>query len=415
MEVIYKRCCGLDVHKKMVVACLIIRDGEEVKKEIRTFGTMTSDLLLLHDWLLANRVTHVAMESTGIYWKPIYNLLEGNFEVLLVNAAHLKAVPGKKTDVKDCEWIADLLAHGLLKGSFIPPEPIRDLRDLTRYRKSLTDERNREVNRLQKLLESANLKLSSVATDVMGVSGRAMLEAILSGSTDPEVLAELARGKLRKKLSLLREALRGKFRPHHRFMLEQILSHLDFLDETIERVSKEVENRIVPFQKEIELLKTIPGVDQKTAEVIISEIGVDMSRFPSHRHLASWAGLCPGNNESAGKRKSGKVRKGSQWLKRGLMESSWAASRTKETYLNALFHRMVRRKGKKKANVAVAHAILIIVYHILKKRIPYYELGADHFDRLNLKYITNHLVNRLNVLGYKVTLEPLSLAACMET
>jgi len=415
MEVIYKRCCGLDVHKKMVVACLIIRDGEEVKKEIRTFGTMTSDLLLLHDWLLANRVTHVAMESTGIYWKPIYNLLEGNFEVLLVNAAHLKAVPGKKTDVKDCEWIADLLAHGLLKGSFIPPEPIRDLRDLTRYRKSLTDERNREVNRLQKLLESANLKLSSVATDVMGVSGRAMLEAILSGSTDPEVLAELARGKLRKKLSLLREALRGRFRPHHRFMLEQILSHLDFLDETIERVSKEVENRIVPFQKEIELLKTIPGVDQKTAEVIISEIGVDMSRFPSHRHLASWAGLCPGNNESAGKRKSGKVRKGSQWLKRGLMESSWAASRTKETYLNALFHRMVRRKGKKKANVAVAHAILIIVYHILKKRIPYYELGADHFDRLNLKYITNHLVNRLNVLGYKVTLEPLSLAACMET
>ena len=415
MEVIYKRCCGLDIHKKMVVACLIIRDGEEVKKEIRTFGTMTSDLLLLHDWLLANRVTHVAMESTGIYWKPIYNLLEGNFEVLLVNAAHLKAVPGKKTDVKDCEWIADLLAHGLLKGSFIPPEPIRDLRDLTRYRKSLTDERNREVNRLQKLLESANLKLSSVATDVMGVSGRAMLEAILSGSTDPEVLAELARGKLRKKLSLLREALRGKFRPHHRFMLEQILSHLDFLDETIERVSKEVENRIVPFQKEIELLKTIPGVDQKTAEVIISEIGVDMSRFPSHRHLASWAGLCPGNNESAGKRKGGKVRKGSQWLKRGLMESSWAASRTKETYLNALFHRMVRRKGKKKANVAVAHAILIIVYHILKKRIPYYELGADHFDRLNLKYITNHLVNRLNVLGYKVTLEPLSLAACMET
>ena len=415
MEVIYKRCCGLDVHKKMVVACLIIRDGEEVKKEIRTFGTMTSDLILLHDWLLANRVTHVAMESTGIYWKPIYNLLEGNFEVLLVNAAHLKAVPGKKTDVKDCEWIADLLAHGLLKGSFIPPEPIRDLRDLTRYRKSLTEERNREVNRLQKLLESANLKLSSVATDVMGVSGRAMLEAILSGSTDPEVLAELARGKLRKKLSLLREALRGRFRPHHRFMLEQILSHLDFLDETIERVSKEVENRIVPFQKEIELLKTIPGVDQKTAEVIIAEIGVDMSRFPSHRHLASWAGLCPGNHESAGKRKSGKVRKGSQWLKRGLMESSWAASRTKETYLSALFHRMVRRKGKKKANVAVGHAILIIAYHILKKRIPYYELGADYFDRLNLKYITHHLVNRLNGLGYKVILEPLSLAALVET
>jgi len=411
MEIIYKRCCGLDVHKKKVVACVIIRDEEEVRKEIRTFGTMTSDLIVLHDWLLANRVTHVAMESTGVYWKPIYNLLEGNFEVLLVNAAHLKAVPGKKTDVRDCEWIADLLAHGLLKGSFIPPEPIRDLRDLTRYRKSLTDERNREVNRLQKLLESANLKLSSVATDVMGVSGRAMLEAILSGTTDPEVLADLARGKLRKKLSLLREALQGRFRPHHRFMLEQILSHLDFLDEAIELVSKEVENRIVPFQKEIELLKTIPGVDQKIAEVIISEIGVDMSRFPSHRHLASWAGLCPGNNESAGKHKSGRVRKGGRWLKRGLVESSWAVSRAKETYLSALFHRMIRRKGKKKANVAVGHAILVMAYHILKKGIPYYELGADHFDRLNLKYITNHLVNRLNVLGYKVTLEPLNLVA----
>lgn len=328
--------------------------------------------------------------------------------MLLINAAHLKAVPGKKTDAKDCEWIADLLAHGLLKGSFIPPEPIRDLRDLTRYRKSLSDERTREINRLQKLLESANIKLSSVATDVIGVSGRAMLEAILSGSSDPEVLADLARGKLRKKLPLLREALQGRLRPHHRFMLEQILSHLDFLDEAIERVTREVENRIVPFQQEIELLRTIPGVDEKVAEVIVSEVGIDMNRFPDHRHLASWAGFCPGNNESAGKRKSGKVRKGSQWLKRALVESSWAVSRAKESYLSALFHRMVRRKGKKKATV---DAILVIAYHILKKRIPYYELGADYFDRLNLKSITNHFIKRLNGMGYKVTLEPLDSAA----
>ena len=246
-------------------------------------------------------MTHVAMESTGVYWKPVFNLLEGSFEVLLVNAAHIKAVPGHKTDVKDSEWIADLLAHGLLKGSFIPPQDIRDLRDLTRYRKSLTDERVREINRLQKILESANIKLSSVATDVMGVSGRAMLEALISGNTDPEVLADLAKGRLRKKLSLLREALEGRFRPHHQFMLGQILSHLDFLDEAIEQLSQEVEDHIAPFFQEIQLLDTIPGVDRKVAEAIVAEIGVDMSRFPSERHLASWAGLCPGNNESAGK------------------------------------------------------------------------------------------------------------------
>lgn len=311
METVYRRCCGLDVHKETVVACVLIREGDQLQKEIRTFRTMTSDILLLHDWLLAHGATHVAMESTGVYWKPVFNLLEGSFNVLLVNAAHIKAVPGHKTDVKDCEWgIAELLSYGLLKGSFIPPEPIRELRDLTRYRKSLSDERTREINRLQKLLESANIKLSSVATDIMGTSGRAMLDALLSGSTNPEVLADLARGRLRKKLPLLREALQGRFRPHHRFMLEQILSHLDFLDQAIERVSREVENYILPFWLEIQLLNTIPGVDQKMAETIVAEIGVDMSRFPTHRHLASWAGFCPGNNESAGKHKSGKTRKG---------------------------------------------------------------------------------------------------------
>lgn len=411
MEIVYPRCCGLDVHKETVVACVSIREGGKVQKEVQTFRTMTSDLLALHDWLMAHKVTHVAMESTGIYWKPVFNLLEGSFKVLLVNAAHVKAVPGRKTDVRDCEWIADLLAHGLLKGSFIPPQPIRDLRDLTRYRKSLSDERVREVNRLQKLLESANIKLSSVATDVMGISGRAMLEALVGGHTDPETLAELARGKLRKKLSLLREALQGRFRPHHRFLLEQILSHIDFLDEAIESVSKEVQDRIHPFLKEINLLTTMAGVKQRVAENVISEIGVDMSWFPTHRHLASWTGLCPGNNESAGKRKSGKTRKGDRWLKRFLLEAAWAVSRAEGTYLWALYHRLARRRGKKKAIVAVAHAIVVIAYHILKEKVPYYELGADHFDRLNITHIKHHFVKRLEGLGFKVTLEPSLTAA----
>jgi transposase len=372
---------------------------------------MTSDLLLLHDWLQANGVTHVAMESTGVYWKPIFNLLEGNFTVLLVNAAHIKAVPGHKTDVKDSEWIADLLAHGLLKGSFIPPQDIRDLRDLTRYRKSLTDERVREINRLQKLLETANIKLSSVATDVMGVSGRAMLEALIAGNTDPEVLADLAKGKLRKKLDLLREALNGRFRPHHQFMLGQILAHLDYLDEAIEQLSQEVEDYITPFFQEIQLLDTIPGVNQKIAEAIVAEIGVDMSHFPSGRHLASWAGLCPGNNESAGKRKSGKTRKGDRWLKRYLIEASLAISHTKDTYLSALYHRIARRRGVKKATVAIAHAIIVIAYNIIAKKLPYHEFGADYFDRLNEAYIKHNFIKRLESLGYEVTLKPLAASS----
>lgn len=411
MEIVYKRCCGLDVHKETVVACVMIREAEKEEKEIRTFRTMTSDLLVLHDWLLGYRVTHVAMESTGIYWKPVFNILEDSFKVLLVNAAHIKAVPGRKTDVRDCEWIADLLSHGLLKGGFIPPEPIRDLRDLTRYRKSLTDERVREMNRLQKLLESANIKLSSVATDVMGLSGKAMLEALISGSTDPVVLADLARGKLRKKLPLLREALQGRFRLHHRFLLGQILSHLDFLDEAIEELSKEVENRIVPSSKEIELLDTIPGVDRKVAEALVAEIGIDMSRFPTHRHLASWAGVCPGNNESAGKRKSGKTRKGDRWLFRVLIEASWSITRSKGTYLYALYHRLVPRRGKKKAAVAVAHAILVIAYHVLKNQVPYDELGPDYFDKLNVTQIKRHHIRRLEGLGFKVVIEPVKKAA----
>jgi transposase len=411
MEVIYKRCCGLDVHKEIVVACLLIREGGKVLKEIRTFFTMTVDLVVLRDWLKAHQVTHVAMESTGIYWRPIFNLLEEEFTVLLVNAAHIKTVPGRKTDVKDCEWIADLLSHGLLRGSFIPPEPIRDLRDLTRYRKTLTDERVREVNRLQKFLETANIKLSSVATDVMGASGRAMLESLVSGSTDPQVLSELAKGRLRKKLPELKKALEGRFRSHHRFMVAEILTHLDFLDEAIERVSQEVSSRIVPFSRTVELLDLIPGIDQRVAEGVVSEIGVDMSCFPSDGHATSWAGLCPGNNESAGKRKSGKTRKGDRWLRRYLIEAAWAATRKKGSYLSALYHRLVVRRGKKKAIVAVAHRLLVVIYHMLKDQTVYRELGSDHFNKLNAVHVQRHHVKRLESLGFKVILEPLPKAA----
>lgn len=412
MEVIYNRCCGLDVHKATVVACLWIREAKgKGIKEVRTFGTTTSDLLVLHDWLMGHGVTHVAMESTGVYWKPVYNLLEEDFTVILVNAAHMKAVPGRKTDVRDCEWIADLLAHGLLKSSFIPPEPIRDLRDLTRYRKSLMDERVREVNRLHKLLQSANIKLSSVATDVMGASGRAMFDALLKGSTDPEVLADLARGKLRKKLPELSKALEGRFRDHHRFMLEQILDHLDFLDGLIARISREVAKRMDPFKEKVELLCTIPGVELKTAQNIVAEIGVDMSRFPTHRHLASWAGLCPGNNESAGKRKSGRTTKGDNWFRRTMIEASWAASRTKGTYLGSQYHRLAPRRGKKKAIVAVAHSISVIVYHVIKYNMPFFDLGDDYFDRLNINNIKRHHVKRLESLGFRVQIEQVQDAA----
>jgi transposase len=320
-------------------------------------------------------------------------------------------VPGRKTDVKDCEWIGELLAHGLLKGSFIPPKPIRDLRDLTRYRKSLIDERTREVNRLHKLLESANIKLSVVASDLMGISGRAMLEALLGGTTDPQVLADLARGKLRKKLPELRKALAGRFQDHHRFMLEQILGHIDFLDESIEKVSQEVATRAVPFEVQMELLDTIVGLDRKTVENLIAEVGIDMDQFPTHRHLASWGGICPGNNESAGKRKTGKTTKGNRWLRRALIQAAWAAARSKDTYLSAQYQRLVRRRGKKKAVVAVAHSILVIAYHVLRNQSPYRELGADYFDKLNVIHLKRYHLRRLENLGFKVNIEPLRQAA----
>jgi transposase len=411
MEVVFAQCSGLDVHKKTVTAYVRIQRGSEVHKEIRTFSTMSEDLLVLRDWLKAHGVTHVAMESTGVFWRPVYHLLEDDFELLLVNARHIKRVPGRKTDVKDCEWIGELLAHGLLKGSFIPPKPIRDLRDLTRYRKSLMDERTREVNRLHKLLESANIKLSVVASDLMGVSGRTMLEALLEGNTDPQVLADLARGKLRKKLPELRKALAGRFADHHRFLLEQILGHIDFLDELIEKLSQEVATRAVPFEVQMELLDTIVGLDRKTVENVIAEVGIDMEQFPTHRHLASWSGICPGNNESAGKRKSGKTTKGNRWLRRALIQAAWAAARSKDTYLSAQYQRLVRRRGKKKAVVAVAHSILVIAYHVLRNQSSYHELGADYFDKLNVTHLKRYHLRRLHNLGFKVTIEPLKQAA----
>lgn len=407
MQVVHERCCGLDVHKKTVVACVLVtQPGGKVDKEVRTFSTMTDDLLLLSDWLDSLGVAVVAMESTGVYWKPVFNILEEGREVMLVNAEHIKAVPGRKTDVKDSEWIADLLRHGLLRSSFIPPAPIRELRELTRYRKSLIGERAQEANRLHKVLETANIKLGMVATDVLGTSGRRMLEAILHGERDPEVLSEFAMGKLRRKLPELRRALEGRVLPHHLILIEQILAHVEFLDESIERLGQEIGRRLAPFAEEVQLLQTIPGVSEAAAATIIAEIGTDMGRFSSAKHLASWAGVCPGNHESAGKRLSGKPTGGDTWLKAVLGEVAWAVARTRDNYLSAQYHRIARRRGKLKAVVAVCHSVLVIAYHVLKDKRPYRDLGADYFDRLDTERIQRHHVNRLKALGYEVELKP---------
>ena len=406
MEILYRCCCGIDVHKKFVVACLLKIDeqGEETR-QVQRFETYTQDLLRLSDWLTGFGCTHVAMESTGVYWKPIYNLLEGHLELLVINAHHIKAVPGRKTDVKDAEWIAELLQHGLLKASFIPPQSQRDWRDLTRYRTSLVQERARIVNRLQKVLEDANLKLAGVATDVMGKSGRAMLEAILTGATDPEQLAELAKGRLRKKIPQLKQALSGRVREHHRFLLVEQLSHIDYLDEAIERLSGEIAERLRPFQAEIERLDTIPGINRLIAEVLLAEIGPDMNRFPDAHHLASWAGMCPGHNESGGKRHSGKTRKGNRWLRQALNEAAHGASHTKDTYLSSQYRRLVGRRGKKRALVAVGHSLLVIAYHVLNRQATYVELGSNYFEQLHRCRLEQNLVQRLQKLGYTVTLQ----------
>lgn len=408
MDQILEKVCGLDVHKASVAACVrLAGPGGQRIEQIETFGTMTSDLLALKDWLSAHGVTHVAMESTGVYWKPVYYMLEDSFQLLLVNAAHMKNVPGRKTDAKDCAWIAQLLEHGLLRASFVPPPPIRELRDLTRYRKSLIQERSREVNRLHKLLEDAGVKLSCVASDILGVSGRRMLDALTGGTTDAKLLAELAKGRLRTKMAELRKAMEGRFREHHSFLVSSILSHLDYLDELIDELTGRIGEQITPFVEAVDQLTTIPGVNRKTAEVMVAEIGPDMSRFPNERHLASWAGMCPGNNESAGKHKSGKTRKGSKWLRTTLIESALAASRTKGTYLSAQYRRLFRQRGHKKAVVAVGHSILVIAYNLMSRKTTYQDLGADYFLQRDRQSVVRRCLRQLRDLGHRVTLEPL--------
>lgn len=405
MQVVFERCSGLDVHKKTVAACVITPEG----RETRTFGTMTADILALADWLQSMGVTHVAMEATGVYWKPVYNLLEPyGFELIVVNAQHIKQVPGRKTDVRDAEWIADLLRHGLLRGSYIPSRLERELRELVRYRKTLIRERAAEVNRVQKVLEGANIKLASVATDVMGKSGRAMLEAMVAGTTDPKALAALAKGRLQGKQPELEQALQGLVGPHQRMLLRTQLRHIDFLDREIETLSAEIAERMRPFEEALRRLETIPGVGRRTAEVLAAEIGMDMSRFPTAAHLTSWAGMCPGNNESAGKRKSGRTRKGSPWLREALLEAARAAARTRNTYLSAQYHRLAARRGAKRAAVAVGHTILIIAYHILKEGTIYKDLGANYFDERDKAATVRRAVRRLENLGYKVTVEPMA-------
>jgi transposase len=406
MEPLYPCCAGLDVHKDSVVVC-VRRVGEagRATKEIRTFGTTTAELLALVDWLRQEDVTHAAMESTGVYWKPVFNLLEGHTEVILVNAQHIKQVPGRKTDVKDCEWLAQLLQHGLLKASFVPPAPTRELRDLTRQRTQLVREAASVANRVQKVLEDANIKLGSVASDVLGESGRDMLQAIIAGQTDPETLAKLARGRLRAKLPALRLALQGRVTDHHRFLLQLLLDQLRSLEELIGRLGVRIEEALTSCTEAVERLRTIPGVNQRVAETILAEIGTRMEQFPTAEHLTSWAGMCPGNNESAGKRRNGKTTKGDHWLRGMLVQAAWAASHTKDTYLAAKYRSLSRRKGRKRALVALGHKILTIIYHVLKYKLPYRELGGDFLDRLEPERMTRQLVRRLEKMGHRVTLE----------
>jgi len=411
MEIVYAHCAGLDVHKKTVVVAIIVPDeAGGLRKEVRTFGTMTADLLALSDWLMTCGVTHVAMESTGEYWKPVYNILENNFEILLVNAQHIKAVPGRKTDVKDAEWIAELLRHGLLKASFVPPLGQRELRELTRYRSTFVRTRATLVNRVHKVLESANIKLPSVASDVLGVSGRAMLEAIVSGQSNPAEMAELARGRMRDKRDLLTKALEGHVQAHHRFVLTELLAEIDNLDETIQRFNEQIAEYCRPFEEAVTLLDTIPGVGREVAEVIVSEIGTDMSRFPTANHLASWAGVAPGNHESAGKRYSGKTTKGNHALAAALNQAAHAAAVTKNTYLSAQYRRLAARRGKKVAIVALEHTLLVIAYQLIQQKEPYRELGGDYFDKRRPEATAKRLVKRLEQLGFSVSLQQLAPA-----
>ncbi len=401
MEMLYPRCCGLDIHKKVVAACTITPEG----RETRTFSTMTDDLLKLKEWLLECKVTHVAMESTGVFWKPIYNLLEDSLILLLVNAQHIKALPGRKTDVRDAEWVADLLRHGLVRGSFVPDREQRELRELTRYRRSIIQERVRVVERIQKVLEGANIKLSSVATDITGVSGRAMLEAMVSGVSDPKELAEMARGRMRKKKSILEEALNGLMGEHQKMMLTSQLRHLNFLDGEIAQLDDEIGRRMHPFDEVIERLDEIPGVDRRVAEEYMSEVGKGNECFTTGEHLASWIGLCPGNNESAGKRKGGRTRHGNRWLCSAIVQAARGAARSKGNYLSAQYHRLAPRRGDKRAIVAVAHSIAVIMHSMVSKGTNYQDLGKLYFDNRDREHVLQRAMKRIEALGYKLSLQ----------
>jgi transposase len=409
MELMHARCAGLDVHKDTVVACVRIQQDDRVRHEVRTFGTTTSALLELAAWLRESRCSQAVLESTGVYWKPIWHVLTSEgLKLVLANAEHVRNVPGRKTDVKDAVWLADLLAHGLVAASFVPPEPILELRDLTRTRRQLVRQRVRYVQRIQKTLEDANIKLDSVISNVLGVSGRAMVEAIVEGQTDPEQLANLARTHLKASRQELVEALRGRVTPHHRLMLRLHLGQVDATDKTIQQLDEEVERLLEPFRGEVALLKTIPGVSDQLARTFIAEVGADMKQFATAAHLVSWAGLCPQLRESAGKRKSTRLRKGAPWLKPVLVQAAWAASKKKDSYLRAQFHRLKARRGPKRAVVAVAASMLVAAFHMLRDGTTYQDLGAAHFDRAAKEKVTRRLVHRLSELGYAVELRPLA-------
>ncbi len=414
MDTIYESVAGLDVHQKTIVACVRrIQPQGGVVEQVRTFGTMTGELLQMSDWLAKERVTHVAMESTGVLWKPVWNILDGRFELLLVNPRHIKKVPGRKTDVTDSQWIAHLLQCGLLRSSFVPSRPQRELRELTRQRTQLTREQTRIVNRIHKTLEDANIKLGAVASDIMGKSGKAMLQALVAGERNPTKLAELAKQRLRKKIPQLREALQGRLTEHHVFLLQTLLSHLQYLEREIANFDERIEVGLRPFldSDQIRRLDDIPGVNRRTIENVVAEMGTDMSRFPDEDHLSSWAGMCPGNEESAGKRTKCRTTKGNSWLRSALMEAAWGASRTKGSYLGAQYRRLAARRGKKRALVAVGHTLLVIFYHMLEAAVPYNDLGPDFFDKLNPEQYRRYLVKRLENLGFDVQLTPKDAAA----